>query len=130
MPKKRLTKEEKLKQQNKEESEKKLFAFLAVFFSILGFIAALIYRSYAKDAKKDYTYVMFYAKQSLVLFIAWIIVALAALILKPVPVVGNIITGLAWAFVIILWIFAWINALSGKRKTTPIIGHMAKEIRL
>ena len=50
----------------KKEDDGKLFAFLAVLLSILGFIIALL-------AKKDNKYVMFYAKQSLVLFIAFII---------------------------------------------------------
>jgi uncharacterized membrane protein len=107
----------------KKTDDSKLFAFLAVFLSIIGFIIALV-------AKKDDEYVMYYAKQSLVLFIAWIIVAIAAAILGFIPIVGAIISWIAWALVIILWIIAFINALSGEKRETPIIGLYARGIKL
>ena len=99
----------------KKEDDSKLFAFLATFLSVLGFIIALL-------AKKDDKYVMFYAKQSLVIFIAWIVAAVVSFI----PIVGWIVN----LFVLVLWIFSWIYALSGKEKETPIIGQFAKSINL
>ncbi len=105
----------KTKQKNKKEDDTKLFAFLATFLSILGFIIALI-------AKRDNKYVMFYAKQSLVVFIGFVI----AEILDFIPIVGTI----ARVFMVILWIFSWVYALSGKMKDTPIIGQCARKINL
>ena len=100
----------------KKEDDKKLFAFLASFFTIIGFIIAIILW------KKD-RYVMFYAKQGLVLFIGQIIIA----VLTPVLF---LLTSVLWVFWIILWAVTWINALSGKLKDTIIIGDLAKKISL
>jgi len=50
-----------------KDDERKVFAFLAVLLSIVGFIIALL-------VKKDDKYVMFYAKESLVIFISMLIV--------------------------------------------------------
>ncbi|MCX5704306.1 MAG: hypothetical protein NT066_07465, partial [Candidatus Omnitrophica bacterium] len=55
----------------RKDDDSKLFAWLATFFLIIGFIIALV-------TKKDNKYVMFYAKQSLVIFIAWIILGIGA----------------------------------------------------
>ncbi|MFH1326990.1 MAG: DUF4870 domain-containing protein [archaeon] len=99
----------------KKEDDTKLFAFLATFLSILGFIIALL-------AKKNDKYVMFYAKQSLVVFIAWII----ASIVRFIPVIGWLLT----LFVFVLWIFSWVYSLSGKMQNTPIIGQFANKINL
>ena len=51
-----------MKYKKSEQRDSKLFAFLAVLLSVVGFIIALI-------AKKDNKYVIFYAKQSLILFV-------------------------------------------------------------
>lgn len=64
--------------------DKILFAFLATFLSIIGFIIALI-------AKKDDKYVMFYAKQSLIVFIFAIAVSIIQALLAFIPILGWII---------------------------------------
>ena len=112
---KRKKKAKQTPKRSKKEDDSKIFAFLATFLSILGFIIALV-------AKKENKYVMFYAKQSLIVFIAWIIAA----ILSFIPVLGWILKVL----VTILWIFSWIYALSGKEKETPVIGQFARGINL
>lgn len=114
-PKKISKKVAKQVKQTKLDDDSKLFAFLATFLSILGFIIALL-------VKKDDEYVMFYAKQSLVVFIAWIIAAIVSFI----PIIGWLIS----LFVLVLWIFSWIYALSGEMKETPVIGHYARKINL
>ena len=101
-------------------NESKLFAFFAVFLTIIGFIIALI-------AKRDDPYVMFYAKQGLVLFIAQVIIS----ILAAIPFLGWFLLGpILWVIFVVVWIMAWINALSGKKKDTWLIGEFAKKIRL
>ena len=110
----------KKKTKTNKQSDSKLFAFLATFLTIIGFIIALIF-------KRDDTYVMFYAKQGLVLFIFQIIIG----IVGAIPFVGWFFLGpLLWILFIIIWIMAWINALSGKKKDTWLIGELAKKIRL
>jgi|SRR3989344_2932129 len=103
----------------KKDDDTKLFAFLAVFLSIIGFIIALL-------AKKENRYVMFYAKQSLVLFLSYIIVYATQII----PLIGKIIFTAGFVIMIILWIIALINSFSGEEKETPLIGQYANKINL
>jgi uncharacterized membrane protein len=79
--------------------------------------------------KKD-RYVMFYAKQSLVLFIFSIIVAIVRAIFAWIPVIGLIIAFVLNILVLILWIYTWAYALSGKEKDVLIIGKYARKIKL
>jgi len=104
---------------NKKEDDRKLFAFLATFFSIVGFIIALV-------AKKDDKYVMHYAKQSLMVFIVF----MAAGVIMIIPILGWIIGGVLYAIGVVLWIISWIYALSDEEKEVPIVGIYARKINL
>ena len=73
---------------------------------------------------------MYYAKQSLVLFIAAIIVNIASMILWIVPLIGWTLAGIAQLLVLLLWIISWIYALSGEMKEVPVIGSYARSIKL
>ncbi|MFH1430901.1 MAG: DUF4870 domain-containing protein [Nanoarchaeota archaeon] len=109
---------------SKKEDDKKLFAFLAVFLSIVGFIIALI-------ARRSDRYIMFYAKESLVLFITWVALSIVGqtLIILSFGAMYFIVQ-MIWVAVIVLWIIQIINAFSGQEKSTPIIGQFAKYINL
>jgi len=99
----------------------KLFAFLATFFTIVGFIIVII-------TKKKSEYVKFYAKQGLVIFIASLIIGVIGWIVVWIPVLGWIIkTGLS-VVLFVIWLISWINALSGEMKQTPLIGEYARNI--
>ena len=74
------------------EQDSKVWAFLSVFLSVLGVVLAYL-------LKKDDSYVMHYAKQSLVLVVAWVI----------------------------LWVMGWIYALSGEKKEIPVLGSFASK---
>lgn len=102
------------KNNNKKQDDSKLFAFLGILLTVIGFIIA-----YA--TKKEDKYVMFYAKQGLVLFIASVIIWVVAMI----PIVGGIISWIAWIGWIILWVIGMIYSLSGQMKDIPIIGEFA-----
>jgi uncharacterized membrane protein len=108
----------------KEEDDKKLFAFLAVFLSIIGFIIALI-------AKRKDKYVMFYAKESLVLFIFAVILTIAGYIINLVTFGWlSVIQQLIGLTILVFWVFQIVYALSGEEKSTPIIGKYVKNIKL
>ena len=115
MAKKRIKKSSK-------QDDSKLFAFLAVLLSIVGFIIALL-------AKKDDKYVMFYAKQSLVLFLTGIAAKILTILLI-VTIVGIVAVPVVWIVYIVIWIIALVNSVSGKQKQTPIVGKYAKSINL
>ena len=111
MAKKKVNK--KVERPKKDES--KVRAFVAVFFSIVGFLIALIL--WRKDK-----YTMFYASESLVLFIGFLIVSAIGWI----PIIGWVL----WIFVILLWVITWIYALQGEQKKTWVIGDLAEKINL
>lgn len=103
---------------SKKEDDTKIFAFLAVFLTIIGFIIALL-------AKRDNKYVMFYAKQGLVLFVLSVIIS----IVGRVPFIGWF-EWVLWVLFVIVWIMAWLNALSGEMKNTVLIGEFAEKIKI
>lgn len=124
-----------VKQTKKERSpsskqdDSKTFAFLATFLSIIGFVIALV-------TKKDNKYVMHYAKQSLVLFIAYMIIYVGFLVLGGIFTLvtlglGAVIVAplamLIGLVFFVLWIISWLNALSGEEKELPLVGKYAKK---
>ncbi len=107
----------------KSEEEKKIFAFLGVFLTIIGFIIALV-------AKRDDKYVMFYAKQGLVIFIAYVIVFVASIVLAFIPVLGWAIMTMAYLVLLAFWVIGIVYSFSGEMKPIPFIGHFAELIDL
>ncbi len=116
MPKK------KIKKSSDKSNNNIIFAFLATFLSIIGFIIALI-------AKRRDKYVMFYAKQSLIVFIASVIAGILAKTSLIFPIMGNIINLALNIIIFILWLLSWIYALSGEMKEVPIIGYLARSFK-
>jgi len=114
MAKKKVNKQAPI---NREDS--KTYAFLATFLSIIGFIIALV-------TKKDDKYVMYYAKQSLVIFIAYIIAGAIMII----PILGWIVGPILYVLVTILWLFSWIYALSGEEKRIWLVSDFAEKFNL
>lgn len=100
--------------------DSKLFAFLGIFLPLIGLILALV-------AKKKNEYVMFYAKQGLILFVACVIASVVSMI----PVIGWFILGpICYIIVLVLWIMGIFYSLSGEMKDIPIIGKFARNIKI
>lgn len=106
-----------------KKNDSKGYAFITTFFSIIGFIIAIL--AWKKDK-----YVMYYAKQSLVIFIISVIASALGGVLSFIPVLGSIISGVLNLFVAILWIFSWVYALSGDQKPIFFVSDYAKKINL
>ena len=105
---------------SKEVEEGKIFAFLGVFLTLIGFLIVLL-------AKKENKYAMYYAKQGLVLFIAAVIIS----ILSIIPIIGwFVIMPLGNLLLLILWIMGWVRALSGEMKPIPLIGKYAESWKI
>ncbi len=115
---KRKTKTVKKTAGPKKQDDQKLFAFLAVFLTIIGFIIAILIR-------KDDKYVIYYAKQGLVLFIVFVIAGIFA----SIPFIEWVGT-LLMIVTLVLWVIGWINALSGKEKPLFLISELADKIKL
>ncbi len=106
-----------------KDNDKTLIAFLATFLSIIGFIIALI-------TKRDDKYVMYYAKQSLVIFIIAAIASILSWAIEWIPILGPLIKFALTVLIFLLWILSWIYALSGKEKSIPFVSDWAKKIDL
>ncbi len=107
------------KETKKRDDDSKLFAFLATFLSIVGFIIALI-------TKKENKYVMYYAKQSVVIFIIFMI----ARVTDWIPFIGDVISVIVNIAGFIFWLISWIYALSGEMKQVPFVSQYSEKIKL
>ena len=94
-------------------SDSKLFAFIAYLW-LIGFIIALV-------VKRNDRFVMYHAKQSLVLIIASLIVS----VFSVVPFIGWVLAPILSVLLIILWVLGVIAALQGQQKPLPVIGKYA-----
>ena len=113
----------KLDSKKPKKDDNILFAFLATFLSIVGFVIALV-------AKRDDKYVMYYAKQSLVIFIIAAILGILSNLLSWIPIIGWIIKAAIGIIVFIIWVMSWLYALSGNEKEIPIVSEWAEKINL
>ena len=102
-----------------KNDDSKTWAFLGVFFLVIGFILVLLTR-------KDDKYAMYYAKHGLILFIA----ALLFSLFGNIPVIGNPISWIGTLVLIILWVMAFIAALSGEKKKFLVLTDLAEKINL
>jgi uncharacterized membrane protein len=102
----------------KEVEEGRLYAFLGVFLPLVGFLLVLL-------VKKKNKYAMYYAKQGLVIFIAYVVIE----ILKQIPFIGVMIWVIGGIALLILWIIGLVYSLSDKKQEIPLIGELARKIR-
>ncbi len=98
-----------------DPKDRKVFAWLSSFLTLLGFILAIV-------LWKDDKFVMYYGKEGLVTGIGFIIAG----ILGFIPLIGWII----YLFVFVLWILSWTNALVEKKPTTFLVSRLAEKIEI
>jgi uncharacterized membrane protein len=101
--------------------EGKLFGFLAYLLGIIGFIIVLV-------AKKDNKFAMFHAKQSLVLFLGWIVAGIVAFL--PIPFIHALVSGVLYLLLLVLWIMGIVYALTGQEKKLPVVGDIAEKFNI
>jgi len=104
--------------------ESKFFAFLAVFLTLIGFILALILK------RKD-TYVIYYAKQGLILFFFSILLWVLYLVLDNLALVDSDFVAQAFILLfLVTWTVSWVQSLSGSERPIPLIGKIGEKIRI
>ncbi|MEK6873368.1 MAG: hypothetical protein AABW91_00845 [Nanoarchaeota archaeon] len=119
MTKRRVSKKSSDVKSDRLNENSKLFAFIATFLSIVGFILAIL-------LWKDDKYVMHYAKQSLLIFIIFII----GVVVMAIPTLGNFLGAVVNILGVIFWAMSWIYALSGEKKQVPILGPYAESMKI
>jgi len=85
---------------------------------IIGFILVLL-------ARRDDAYAMFYAKEGLVL---GILAAIANAVFGVIRL--HMFMGVVDLVAFILWLVIAVNAFSGVKKSTPLIGEISKKLKL
>ena len=105
--------------EDKDVKDNKLWALLG-YLGILCLIPLL--------AKKDSKFAQFHAKQGTVLFVSWFV---ASYVAGVVPFVGHaLVLPAVSIFGIVLTIMGLINVANGAKKELPVIGDLAKKIKL
>jgi len=107
----------------KIDGETKFLAFLGIFLPMVGYLINLIIRH-------DDDYVMYYSKQGLVLFVFGLILELVVVLLQTLIINLTFLDSLLWIFLVIIWVVGWMNALSGEKKSTIIIGDLVEKVGL
>jgi uncharacterized membrane protein len=110
----------KPEENNNIDSDSKLFAVIGMI-PLAGYLIVYFTR------KNDY-YAMYYSKQGLILFVAWVIAAVAGWLVSWIPIINNIASYVLNALILALFVIGIIYALSGEKKEVPIIGEYAKKI--
>ncbi|MBI4149945.1 DUF4870 domain-containing protein [Candidatus Woesearchaeota archaeon] len=99
--------------------DSKTWAFLAYLLSVVGFVLVLM-------TKKEDTYAMYHAKQSFILFLAWVV----TWIIGMIPLIGWLVAWVLVILLLILWIIGMLNALNGKQVPLPVIGGLADKVQI
>jgi uncharacterized membrane protein len=87
---------------------------------ILTWLSGLVFFLIEKDSK----FVKFHAMQSIVTFVALIIVMWIAMV---IPFVGGVISALVGILMLVLWIILMIKAYQGEKFKLPIAGDLAEK---
>jgi len=93
----------------------------------LPLIGLIIY--FAMPTASDF--VKFYAKQSIGLLVAWIVLGIIGFVVGLIPFLGWIISffvSLLSLALVILWLVLLINALQGNRFRLPVVADMVDQL--
>jgi uncharacterized membrane protein len=106
------------------KDDEKVYAFLATFLSIIGFVIVIVTNKIKND------YINFYARQSLVVFIVGFFAGILSWVFSLFPIIGGVIRFALTAIVVIAWLISWVFAVSGEKSEVPVIGEYARKISL
>ncbi len=87
---------------------------------ILGWVSGLVFFLIEKDSK----FVKFHAMQSIITFVALMIIMWIA---NVIPLIGWLIAGLVGLLALVLWIILMIKAYQGEKFKLPVIGDLAEK---
>ncbi len=118
-----MAKKKSVGKEVRKKDDRILYAFLATFLSIIGFVIALV-------VKREDKYVMYYAKQSLVIFVIGAVLGIIGKLFNILPIIGTLINFAIGILIVVMWFVSWMYALSGKEKTIPIVSDWTKKINL
>ena len=87
---------------------------------VLGWVTGLVFFLIEKDSK----FVRFHALQSIIVFG---VLCVASIILRWIPLIGGVISGLIGLLALVLWIILMIKAYQGEKFKLPWAGDIAEK---
>jgi uncharacterized membrane protein len=87
---------------------------------IAGWVSGLVFFLIEKDSK----FVKFHAMQSIVTYVAFMLILW---IVSVIPFIGGAIAGLVGLLALVLWIVLMIKAYQGEKFKLPVIGDLAEK---
>ena len=93
--------------------------------ALLSYLGILVIIPLITEAKND-PFVKYHIKQGLVLLITCVIGSAVSM----VPIIGWILSPFIFLFMIVLAIIGIVNAVGGKEKPLPLIGHYSDKIHI
>ncbi len=105
----------------------KTMGILAYIFFIVPLLAA-----------RDNKFAMYHTEQAIALWIAFIVIYIAAIILNIVVAqisssmgcIVSLLSFLPWIAYLVLWIMGLLNAIGGKVKELPLVGSLGAKFNL
>ena len=94
------------------------------FFAVISYISFLCIVSLV--LKKDNKFVLFHAKQGLVLFV----IEVVSFVISIIPVLGWFLATVGWAIFTVVSLYGIWQSLQGKRYRIPLIAGIADNIVL
>jgi uncharacterized membrane protein len=88
------------------------------YITWVGLIIAFVMNS---DKKNDFA--KFHIRQSLMIWIAWIVVWF----IMVIPFIGRFLGAIAGIALFVLWLLGLIAAINGEKKEVPILGSLAQD---
>lgn len=100
---------------------------------LLGWLSGVVVYLVYRERKNKY--VSFHAVQSILLCVlvmaVWLALAVFSLIVSMIPLIGGVISVLAWlglmTLCLVLWLFLMYKAYTGAKYKLPLIGDLAEK---
>ncbi len=95
---------------------------IITYLTLIGFIVGFVIYNGNKTE-----YAAFHVRQMLGLVLCGVGLQLCGIVLAFIPFLGWAVIGLAWLFMVVLWVIGFIGALNNEKKLVPVLGSQFQE---
>jgi uncharacterized membrane protein len=106
-----------------------IFSDKEILVSILTYFIIGIVWFFVDNRIQDSSFIKFHVKQAIVLFIADLLLSVIIDFIYYIPILGSILSDIAYILMLILVIIGIFNALSSKQKELPLIGKYSSYLK-
>lgn len=95
---------------------------IITYLTLIGFIIGFVIYNGNKTE-----YAAFHVRQMLGLVLCGVVMQVSAFVLAFIPILGWAVIGIAWIFLVVLWVIGFIGALNNEQKLVPVLGEKFQE---